>query len=60
MQKQKLEDWVYDFKRMKSRHPEIKEVYAYYYDGDYYNRAYTELYDETGKCLEHKTHSYYG
>lgn len=50
----------FQFHKLKVKYPYSNKFYSYYCDGDYYNRAYTEYYDENKVVLERDTHGYYG
>ena len=50
----------YDFRRLKKQYPDCNKFYFHYYDGDYYNTAYTIFYDENKNELETESYSYYG
>lgn len=58
--KKELEEYSYDYKRLKKKYPEINKFYYNYIDGDYLNTAYTEYFDDKGTKLEQENHGYYG
>jgi hypothetical protein len=55
-----LDQDSFEYRKLIEEFPNNAPFYYYEYEGDYYNKAFTEFFNRYQKSIKVKVHDYYG